>query len=99
MINGTCNGCHGAGHPTGLDLSSKAAAYTSLVGKAAGAGGGTSCTGTTRVVASNALGSLLWLKINHTANCGSNMPLGGAKLSADKIDLVAAWINAGAQDN
>jgi len=79
-------------------MADKATAYSNLVGKAAG---GVACAsnGRTRVVASNSLGSLLWLKINHTADCGSSMPLGGAKLSDDKIKLVADWINAGAQDN
>jgi hypothetical protein len=106
VLSGTCNGCHAAGHPTGLDMSSKALAYTNLVGKAAGTGGvggGSPCAtagGETRVIASNAAGSLLVKKIDHVAGtCGATMPLRGAKIASTKIDLVKAWIAAGAKND
>lgn len=106
VLSGTCNGCHAAGHPTGLDMSTKALAYTNLVGKAAGTGGlggGSPCAtagGETRVVANNAAGSLLVKKIDHVAGtCGSTMPLRGAKIANAKIDLVKAWIAAGAKND
>ncbi len=103
VLSGTCNGCHAAGHPTGLDMSSKALAYTNLVGKAAGTGGASPCAtagGETRVVASNPAGSLLVKKIDHVAGtCGATMPLRGAKIANAKIDLVKAWIAAGAKND
>ena len=79
-------------------MSTKATAYTNLVGKPA-AGGACAGNNRTRVVASNPNTSLLWTKINHSSDCGNFMPLNGTKLSADKIKLVADWINAGAQDD
>ncbi len=100
VIEGACNGCHAANHSTGLDMSTKAAAYTNLVGKASGAGGtSTSCTGKTRVVASDPATSLFWTKIDHTAGCGNPMPLAGSKLSGAKIQLVKDWIQAGAKND
>lgn len=99
VIQGTCTSCHTAGHSTGLDLSSKAAAYSNLVNKAAGTGGTTSCAGKTRVTPSAVAASLLFKKIDHSTDCGNPMPLGGTKLSADKIKLVGDWISAGAKDD
>jgi hypothetical protein len=99
VISGTCNGCHGAVMPSGkLNMSTKAAAYASLVGvKAAGSGCGLS--GETRVVANDHTTSLLWNKVNGTQDCGARMPFGGGALSQEKIDLVASWIDTGALDN
>ncbi len=100
VIQGACTGCHSAGHSTGLDMSSKAVAYTNLVGKPSGAGGtSSSCQGKTRVVASDANASLFWSKIDHSAGCGNPMPLAGSKLAPAKIKLVEAWIVAGAKDD
>ena len=100
VVQGACTGCHSPGHSTGLDMSSKAVAYTNLVGKASGAGGtSSSCQGKTRVVASDANASLFLSKIDHSAGCGNPMPLAGNKLAPAKIKLVEAWIAAGAKDD
>lgn len=99
VIQGACTSCHTSGHSTGLNLSTKADAYTNLVNKAAGTGGTTSCAGKTRVTPGAVAASLFWSKIDHSAACGNNMPLGGGKLSADKIKLVGDWIAAGAKDD
>ncbi len=101
----TCLPCHatgGGGFVTGkLDLSTSDAAYKALVGvKAAGGKCGTS--GLTRVVAGNAMQSLLYNKLNAkttktAAPCGDPMPDGNvAALSAGDITMIQAWINGGA---
>jgi len=100
VLQGACTGCHTTGHATGLDMSSKATAYTNLVDKAAGQGGtSTSCMGKTRVTGGAPGASLLFTKIDHSAGCGNPMPLGGAKLPADKAKLVSDWIAAGARND
>lgn len=101
VIAVSCVGCHGPTHVTGLDMTTKTAAYGNLVGIKAGNGGAGSCNDgvRTRVVSGDASASLLFQKIAHTNDCGSGMPLGGAKLSKTKIALVQGWINAGASNN
>jgi hypothetical protein len=112
IISARCTGCHrpgGSGVTAGLlDLSTQAAAYTNLVGVAAqGTSAGTSgitCASTSlaRVVPSDASSSLLFAKVHSKlagalAPCGSPMPPGSsASLTAAQIDLIGAWINAGA---
>lgn len=98
VIGVSCVGCHGPTHVTGLNMRTKTAAYGNLVGIKAGNGGTGSCNDgvRTRVVAGDASASLLFRKIAHTNDCGSGMPLGGAKLSKTKVALVQGWINAGA---
>jgi hypothetical protein len=56
-----------------------------------------------RVAASNAAGSLLYNKVasklaGTTAACGSPMPLpaASAALTQAQVDLIGAWIGAGA---
>jgi hypothetical protein len=115
IISPRCVSCHkpaGPGVNVGLlDMSTQAAAYTSLVGVAAqGTGTGTSgitCASTSlvRVVPNNAGASLLFSKthskqLGTLAPCGSPMPAGsGAALTAAQVDLISAWINAGAAND
>jgi hypothetical protein len=97
-----------------LDMSTQAAAYTNLVGVAAqGIGAGTSgvtCGSVTpslvRVVPSNSSASLIFNKVHSKlvgvlAPCGSPMPLSSSApaLTAAQVDLIAAWIDAGAQND
>jgi hypothetical protein len=97
-----------------LDMSTQAAAYTNLVGVTAkGTGAGTSgitCASVmpalVRVTPSDSANSLLYNKVHSKlvatlAPCGSPMPLPatGPSLTAAEVDLIAAWINAGAQNN
>jgi hypothetical protein len=105
-----CHRPGGSGVNVGmLDMSTQAAAYTNLVGVAsAGTGAGTSmitCASLAmpRVAASNAAGSLLLNKVASklagvTAACGSPMPLPAtaAPLTQAQVDLISAWIGAGA---
>jgi hypothetical protein len=48
----------------------------------------------TKFVAGNAMGSILWMQVNSGA-----MPDMKPKLSQTNIDMIAAWINAGAMNN
>jgi hypothetical protein len=97
-----------------LDLSTPAAAYANMVGvNAAGIGAGTSgitCASVmpplVRVAPNNSGTSLLFTKVHSKlvgtlAPCGSPMPLpgGAAPLTAAEVDLIAAWIDAGAMNN
>ncbi len=47
-----------------------------------------------KFVAGNAMSSVLWMQVNSGA-----MPQGKPKLSQANIDMIAAWINAGAMNN
>jgi hypothetical protein len=98
-----CAGCHAAGH-TGvtngkLDMATKAAAYTNLVGVMAM---GTKC-GTSmevRVVAGDSKTSLLYNKITEAKpDCGERMPDDNPALTDAAIAVIKAWIDQGALDN
>ena len=70
-------------------------AFTNLVGAATG---GSACSGKTRVVAGDSAQSVLYDKVTGGGNlCGSRMPLGGAALPQNLVDLVKAWIDGGAK--
>ena len=110
-----CHRPGGSGVTVGqLDLSTPSAAFANLVGVAAqGTGAGTSgvtCASVmpplVRVSPGSSINSLLYNKTHSkqlgvTAQCGSPMPLpaGAASLTAAEIDLIAAWIDAGALNN
>ena len=51
------------------------------------------------IIAGNANGSYLVLKLTGDPNAGARMPQGGPYFSTAEIDTVKAWIQAGAQDN
>ncbi len=85
-----------------LDMSSEDVAYSNLVGvKAAGVSCGIS--GLTRVVAGSAQTSLLFNKVDSklpghvNPPCGDPMPDDATVLTQAEVDLIAAWINDGAQ--
>lgn len=97
-----------------LDMSTPAAAYANLVGVTAkGTGAGTSgitCASVVpalvRVTPSDSANSLLFNKVHSklvatAAPCGSPMPLPSSALAltAAEVDLLAAWIDGGAQNN
>lgn len=110
-----CHRPGGGGVTVGmLDMSTAAAAYANLVGvNAAGIGAGTSgvtCASLSppavRVLANDAANSLLINKLQSKisgtlAACGSPMPLPatGAPLRQSEVDLISAWIAAGAPNN
>lgn len=97
-----------------LDMSTPAVAYSSLVGvNAAGIGAGTSgitCASVmpplVRVIPTDSVNSLLFNKVHSKlvatpAACGSPMPLPATAtpLKQAEVDLLAAWIDAGAMNN
>jgi len=110
-----CHRPGGGGVTVGmLDMSSPTAAFNNLVGiNAQGTGAGTSgvtCASlmpaAVRVSAGHSGDSLLYDKVNskRTATnprCGSPMPLPAtaAPLTQAEVDLIAAWIDAGALNN
>ena len=110
-----CHKPGGSGVTTGgLDMSTQALAYADLVEvPAAGTGAGTSgvtcgslAPGLLRVSPGDAPDSLLVNKLSSKlagllAECGSPMPLPatGAPVTQAQLDLVTAWINAGALDD
>jgi hypothetical protein len=79
------SGCHGAGPVANVDFSSEQRAFDSL---------------TTRVVPGNPDASLLYIRLDPTLceapEC-QTMPLGRASLSDEKLSLVRAWIERGAE--
>jgi hypothetical protein len=86
--------CHG-GAVAGLDMSTPAAAHAGLVNQPAQANGICAFTGMTRVVPFQPDQSLLIGKLQPTAPCGQQMPIGGL-LSEENRAAVRAWIAAGA---
>jgi hypothetical protein len=109
IISGSgCNGgslCHG-GMVGNLKMNSKAAAYMALVDvDAMGTNltpmsGKADCkdSGLKRVVPGDPDNSLIMKKLEGSPPCGDPMPPTGG-LSADKIQLVHDWIEAGAKDD
>jgi hypothetical protein len=87
-------GCHGPPAPEqGMELSS-GRTYVSTVGVDA-----TELPGFKRVAPGNAADSYLYMKIAGDPRIvGDRMPFGGT-LTAAEIDVVRAWIAAGAKDN
>jgi len=108
-----CHRPGGSGVTVGmLDMSTQAAAFANLVGvNSAGIGAGTSgvtCVSIAvpRVSAGSATGSLIYNKVasklaGTPPPCGSPMPLPAtaAPLTQAQVDLIGAWINAGALNN
>ena len=83
--------CHGANGNGGLDLR-PGQSHASLVGV-------TSPTyQAPRIEAGDPAGSVLFNKITDTGVYGPLMPAGGPALSADRIAVIRAWIEAGAPD-
>jgi hypothetical protein len=90
--------CHGSG-VAGLDMSSRDAAFASLVDHAPNPDGDCAEFPSARVVPGSTDDSLLFLKVNATkAPCGMHMPAGGQLSAAARMEI-AQWITDGAQDN
>lgn len=94
VIQPSCS-CHlSATGSGGLAMPDAASAYAALVEQPASSGG--PCDGETLVVSGDAASSVIYRKVTGTNLCGQKMPMGGADLSQDKIDILEAWIAAGA---
>lgn len=90
----TCavSGCHaGASAFNGLDFSDSATAYTLVTTGTATSG----CGGASYVIAGDSASSYLLDKMSSSPSCGATMPPTGA-LSSTTLDVIAAWIDAGA---
>lgn len=86
--------CHGGGRG-GLDWGDEAATYDEFVGVVSD--DDNPCAGSTRVVPSDASGSLLLRKITGTQDCGSQMPPDGASVAEADVEVIRAWIEGGAK--
>jgi hypothetical protein len=86
--------CHGGMRPSeGLNLSSASVARAALVNVKTGPCGGAKV----HVVAGDPAASYLVNKLTGVSSCsGSVMPKAGGDLSAAQIDVVRAWMRAGA---
>jgi hypothetical protein len=89
--------CHGAGI-AGVDMTSRLAAYASLVSQPPQPMGRCESTKLIRVVPSDPDKSLLVAKLEVNAPCGQQMPIGGL-LPAEQRALIRTWIAQGALDN
>ena len=84
-------GCHAGSSPSGgLNLSA-GQAYGNLVNV-------NSNYGVARITPNDPGNSVLYQKVIGNNQFGSKMPLGGS-LSQTEMDLILAWINAGAPNN
>lgn len=92
-----CLGCHGGSG--NQYFTTKCVAYRNLVNVPASGPKCGSVGGLVRVIPGDADDSLIINKLTQrpTPKCGGKMPLAGADLTADKIDLLRRWINAGAK--
>jgi hypothetical protein len=117
VLSKNCKGCHGPNQPgyspgeteSSLDFTTADAAYTTLMGKAAGlSGNSAACNGVSFVVAGNAGASLLMASIDSTTRrafvsggCNKDtvaaMETRGGTLSLAQVEAVRSWINGGAK--
>ena len=89
--------CHGGGR-AGLDMSSRDAAYRTLVDMPSSATAACGMLGKKRVVPGEPEQSLLFLKLDINAPCGQQMPPGGV-LPESAVQEIHDWIAAGATDD
>ncbi|APR78279.1 Hypothetical protein A7982_03626 [Minicystis rosea] len=91
--NCTNGSCH---YGAGFSLTSKENAIAALVGTAAS---GPGCPDIDRVTPGDPEHSLLYLKVSMaTPPCGNRMPPSDTHLDASQIELIRAWIEAGAPE-
>jgi hypothetical protein len=98
ILSANCSPCHTSENDGSLDMSSRVLAYGNLVEQDAE---GTACRGggRVRVVPGDAQASLLVQKLEGTQDCGARMPRGRTPLPEASIDLIKAWIEAGAAND
>ena len=89
---GGMSGCHITGGSAGLSMPDEDAAHAALVEVAS-----SKCAGELRVVPGDADGSVLVQVLEGSSACAKPMPLGRDVLLQEDIDLVRAWIEAGAE--
>jgi hypothetical protein len=96
-----CGACHSANGPymaLGLDLSTKAKAYESLVGKMPTTSGGGMCGSQPNklIEVGKCKESLVYMKLGANPPCGARMPPTGP-LGDAAIQMLCDWIDAGAK--
>lgn len=89
--------CHGGGL-IGVDMSSREAAYASLVDVPSNPSAPCAKLGKKRIAPGQPDESLLYLKLDANAPCGQQMPPGG-QLTQALRDEVRRWIEEGAKDD
>jgi len=97
-----CPNCHVTGGVTGSpDLSTKEMAYTTLVNKDATTAPTGVCGGKGKlVIPGDCEKSLLYNKLSQaTPVCGRRMPLSNTTIPQSGLDLLCAWIKAGAKND
>ena len=86
-----CAECHGAGFASaGLNLA-EGSSFAAIVGVPS-----TQVSSLSRIEPGDPDNSYLIQKIEGTAAFGGRMPLGGARLPQDRIDLIRQWVTDGA---
>lgn len=97
-----CPSCHMMGGVIGSpDLTSMETAYTSMIDKDATAMQPGQCMGKGKlIVPGDCEKSLLYNKLSQaTPVCGRRMPLSSMTTPQSSLDLLCAWIKAGAKNN
>ena len=100
-VKAQCNFCHAL---PANDISNgllsmgtdQATAYAALVGVKSTS---SKCGGRTLVTPSQPDASLFYQKLGASPPCGGHMPLGGDPLTAEQLDMVKTWIEAGAKND
>lgn len=105
IVGARCAPCHSPGQPGFvyglLDMSTEETAYSNLVGVKA-AGPSCKASDLTRVLPGSAATSLMFNKVNAkltqiAAPCGDTMPDDQTVLDQAQVNLIATWINDGAE--
>ena len=91
IFDRSCTDCHGGNAGLYLD---EGESYANLVNVPATKG----CTSEMRVQPGNAEASVLYKRVSGTS-CGTQMPKKSPPLSAEEIDAIRRWIDAGAPNN
>ena len=95
IIAGACgggsSGCHIGAAPAMLAMPDPDSAYSNLVGVAS-----SKCQGALRVVPGDPAASVLIATLEGTSSCVQPMPRGRDPLPEAQIEIIRAWITAGA---
>lgn len=93
IFNTNCNGCHIGSTFGGLDLS-QGSSFANLVNVSS-----QNYSPAIRIVPNYPDSSVLYNKITNTGMYGGVMPQGSSGLSESEAELIATWINEGANEN
>lgn len=91
VLQPSCAFCHFNDSGLGFQADTKLNTYNTLVNQPA-----LFCDNEVRVIPGNASASHLVKKLEGTMACGDQMPLGDLPFDQPTIDVIRAWIDAGA---